>query len=714
MTVSEKGSAISSLIFPNDEEIYAKAIQSIKEISFLAVDYSIGDNSNIAIELDNNISSSGKFILSVDKGHIGIKANDEAGVINAMSRLVQLQLINKGKIPPISMEDGPRFQYRGMHLDVGRHFFDVEDIKKYIDYLFLYGYNKFHWHLTEDQGWRIEIKKYPKLQEVSAYRDETLIGHYSDQPHQFDNTRYGGYYTQEEAKQIVQYAAEKGIDVIPEIELPGHSLAALAAYPELGCENKEYKVGTKWGIYDDIYCPKEETFEFLQNVLDEVMAIFPYEYVHIGGDEAPKRAWKESKFCQELIKRENLGDEHGLQSYFIGRMEAYLNSKGRSIIGWDEILEGGLAPNATVMSWRGISGGVEAANMGHEVIMTPTSHCYFDYYQSDHPEEPLAIGGYLPVKKVYNYEPVPEELDESKWDLIIGAQGNVWTEYLKEFSDVEYMAIARMIALSEVLWIEPSQKDYNRFVKSLSDHAVILKSKGINIANHTNDISPVLRTKLVNGTEVILKDIPADSRIEFKNADDPNWKDLTDSIFMLNKSGSYSFRAVTDVVEGKPYNINYDHHLGVAAEIELKEIPAARYSGNGPGSLINGVKGSNEKYGDKEWLGFDGNDFEGIITFKELQDISKIELRFYKGEGQWIYLPKTIKISASVDGKEYDILAETNEIQTDDKVVNLPISVKANNIKYLKIEAVNYGVIPEGRQGAGHKSWLFIDEITIQ
>ena len=369
------------------------------------------------------------------------------------------------KIPFVEIEDSPRFEWRGMHLDVCRHFFPIEFIKKYIDYLAMHKMNIFHWHLTEDQGWRIEIKKYPKLSEVSAYRNETIIGHHNTDPQKFDGKKYGGIYTQDEIREVVKYASERFITVVPEIELPGHSVAALTAYPELSCTNGPFDVRTSWGISNDIYCAgNEKTFEFLENVLSEVVELFPSKYIHIGGDEAPKDRWKECEKCQARIKQEGLHDEHELQSYFITRMEKYLNSKGKQIIGWDEILEGGLAPNAAVMSWRGNKGGIEAAKSKHKVVMSPTTHCYFDHYQTENRDsEPLAIGGFLPLEKVYSFNPVPPELTEEEGKYILGAQANVWTEYISTPKHVEYMAFPRLSALSEVVWTKHSNKDFNDF-----------------------------------------------------------------------------------------------------------------------------------------------------------------------------------------------------------------------------------------------------------
>jgi hexosaminidase len=459
-----------------------------------------GMNSNprknaIVFKRDTSLENEESYNVLIEKEGVYIRYKHPRGAYYAVETIRQLLppgLEGKDRVkrreiylPGYEIHDQPRFPYRGMHLDVARHFFPVEFIKRYIDLMAGYKFNHFHWHLTDDQGWRIEIKAYPELTNTGAWRNETLVGHYRDQPHQFDGQRYGGYYTQDEIREVIQYASERFITVIPEIEMPGHSIAALASYPWLGCfPDKGYEVATTWGVFEDVFCPKEETFEFLEKVLLEVMALFPSSYIHIGGDECPKTSWKKCPHCQQLIRDLGLNDEHELQSYFITRMEKFLNAHGRNIIGWDEILEGGLAPNATVMSWRGVQGGIEAARMGHKAIMTPVSHCYFDYYQSKDSLEPLAIGGFLPLERVYEYEPIPEELEESQRHLILGVQGNVWTEYMKTTGQVEYMILPRMPALSEVAWTPADLRDFSSFQKRLHDHRTRYDILNLNYAKH--------------------------------------------------------------------------------------------------------------------------------------------------------------------------------------------------------------------------------------
>lgn len=418
------------------------------------------------------------YAIIISPKQIVIESDTEKGRFYAINTLLQLlnYYENKGELPCMEITDSPKFSWRGMHLDSSRHFFTVDEVKRYIDYLAMYKFNKFHWHLTDDQGWRIEIKKYPKLTEIGAFRNGSMIGKYSD--NKFDDKKYGGFYTQEQVKDVVKYAEARHVTVVPEIEMPGHAVAAIASYPWLGCTGKQIEVEKKWGVSENVFCPKPETFEFLENVLAEIMPLFPSEYIHIGGDECPKESWKKCPNCQALIKKEGLKDEHELQSYFIQKIEKFVNSKGKKIIGWDEILEGGLAPNATVMSWRGIEGGIAAAQQKHDVIMTPGEFCYFDHYQGNPKTEPIAFGGYTSAEKVYSFNPIPEKLKDDEKKYILGAQGNVWTEYILDFKQVEYMIFPRITALSEVLW--GTNRDFNDFKLRFQKNAKILDKMKVN------------------------------------------------------------------------------------------------------------------------------------------------------------------------------------------------------------------------------------------
>lgn len=428
------------------------------------------------------------YSLSVTEKGAEIKSNSGAGLFYGAQTFLQL-FQEENYTSFVEIKDYPRFNYRGLHLDVGRHMFTVPFIKRYIDLMSRFKLNHFHWHLTEDQGWRIEIKKYPKLQEIAAYRKETVIGRATtrtrNQVKGYDGKRYGGYYTQEEIKDVVQYAADRFITVIPEIELPGHAMAALAAYPNLGCTGGPYQPATTWGIFDDVYCAgKEETFTFLQDVLDEVLPLFPGKYVHIGGDEVFKTRWEKCPNCKKRMKLEKLKNTDELQSYFIQRIEKYLNSKDRQIIGWDEILEGGLAPNATVMSWRGESGGIAASKGGHDVIMSPENWYYLDHAQDTSGNEPVTHSGFTPLKEVYDYEPVPSSLTAEEAKHILGAQCNVWTEYMKTPEQVEYMAYPRALAMAETVWSPKESKDYNDFIGRMKQVVKRLEDWDVNYSRH--------------------------------------------------------------------------------------------------------------------------------------------------------------------------------------------------------------------------------------
>jgi hexosaminidase len=426
------------------------------------------------------------YELNVSEDKVQIKGGN-SGVFYGLQSLLQLISVEDGalKVPAVAIKDAPEFGYRGLMLDVSRHYFSLDQIKKIVDLMAYFKFNKLHWHLTEDQGWRLEIKKYPKLTEISAWRDSTIIGRYGDfKPFVYDGEKHGGYYTQEEARELVKYAADRKITIIPEIEMPGHSSAVLAAYPELGCMDSDYEYTVKgyWGVHKDIFCPKEETFRFLEDVLTEVMDIFPSEYIHIGGDEVPKDHWEQSAQAQKVIKKNKLKDEHELQSFFIRRIEKFLNKHNRNLVGWDEILEGGLAPNATVMSWRGEKGGIAAAKMGHDVIMTPNSHLYLDHYQAEDIEnEPAAIGGFLPLEKVYSYYPLPESLNAQEQKHVLGVQANLWTEYIGSNNKMEYMLFPRILALSEVAWTDKNAKNFTDFSQNrLPKRLAELEKLGVN------------------------------------------------------------------------------------------------------------------------------------------------------------------------------------------------------------------------------------------
>ena len=445
--------------------------------------YSLKNTISLTLAYKGNLPAEG-YQLQITNQQVILEGRG-AGMFYGVQTLIQLIHGTSpayASIPCATIKDYPRFPYRGMHLDVARHFFDVDFIKRYLDLMAAYKLNSFHWHLTDDQGWRIEIKRYPKLTEVGSMRAQTKVGRATGGDSTlYDNTTYGGFYTQDQVKEIIHYAQDRYINITPEIEMPGHSLAAITAYPELSCDpTKTYKVGETWGVSNDVLCPTDEIFKMIDDILREVMEIFPGKYIHIGGDECPKIAWKKSDFCRRLISDQNLNDENGLQSYFIGRIEKFVNAQGRTIIGWDEILEGGLAPNATVMSWRGEGGGIAAAQLGHDVIMTPGSGgLYFDHTQSKSSQEPLTIGGNAPLAKTYAYDPVPAALNAEQQKHVIGVQANVWTEYMSTPAKVEYMILPRLFALSEVAWTPKANKDFKNFSQErVAKHLAKLDAAG--------------------------------------------------------------------------------------------------------------------------------------------------------------------------------------------------------------------------------------------
>ena len=447
----------------------------------------------IVLALGSEVENPESYQLKVTDQGVTITAPTEAGVfygIQTLRKSLPIALGADVALPAVEIKDAPRFGYRGAHFDVSRHFFTIDEVKTYIDMLALHNMNRLHWHITDDQGWRLEIKKYPKLTEIGAFRDSSEINHFGSDV--YDGKRHGGFYTQDEIREIVKYAQERYVTVIPEIDLPGHMLAALAAYPELGCTGGPYEVACHWGVFPDVLClGNEKTYEFLEGVLSEVIELFPSKYIHIGGDEAPRTRWEMCPKCQGLAKKEGLrtdrkhSTEDRLQSYCMKRIERYLNERGRQIIGWDEILEGDVAPNATVMSWRGIRGGIKAAKLKHDVIMTPNDYMYFDYYQSDDKaQEPLAMGSGVTVEKVYGFEPVATELEKEEKKYILGVQANVWTEYIATPEHVEYMMVPRIAALAEVQWMMPEEKDYQEFLKRLSSLVGFYKRESVNYAKH--------------------------------------------------------------------------------------------------------------------------------------------------------------------------------------------------------------------------------------
>lgn len=671
------------------------------------------------------------YILKVDKNLVSIFSNNEQGLFYGLQTLYQLlppEIFSKNKlklpvtIPGVNIKDYPRFPYRGMHLDVSRHFFPKEFIKKYIDLIAFHKMNTFHWHLVDDQGWRIEIKKYPKLTEIGAWRvNRNNISWRKRKPAQKgEKATYGGYYTQEDIREIVQYAKDRQITIIPEIEMPAHVLSAIASYPDLSCTGDSISVPTG-GIYpvNAIYCAgKEHTFTFIENVLNEVIDLFPSKYIHIGGDEANKKPWEKCSYCQKRMKQENLKNTKELQSYFIHRIEQFLNRKGKILIGWDEILEGGLAPNATVMSWRGISGGIAAAKLGHSVIMTPGSHCYFDHYQGDPKIEPEAIGGYTTLKKTYSYEPIPKELDKKQSKYILGAQGNVWTEFILTPKHVEYMAIPRMAALAEVVWSPKEHKNWEDFNQRIQKLFNYYDSWGINYAQGTTkiefNVKPGKDTVLVRlSNERYHPEIhftldgttPNIKSAIYKNAI-PITKSTTIKA-ILAKDGKL-IGAVSEKLIAK--------HKAIGAKVRYLTPYSSKYKANGINNLSDGMTGSSS-FNDGYWQGFAGSDMEVIIDFGKPLLIHNISAGFIQKQSSWIFLPKYVEYYVSNNGQDYQRIAKVdNKIATNEEniIYRFPINILNTKARFLKVKAKALINCPAWHPGAGNKAWIFADEITVE
>ena len=617
---------------------------------------------NILIQLNNPLDSkigNEGYTLSIQNDRVFLNANTTAGLFYGMQSIWQLLTANDGTtLPCMDITDYPRFGWRGLHLDVSRHFMPVEFIYKYIDYIALHKMNVFHWHLVDDQGWRIEIKKYPKLTEVGAFRAdrEDLDWNSRKEPVKENEPKYGGFYSQEDVKAIVEYARKKHVTVIPEIEMPAHVMSALAAYPEYSCtgEYKPVPPGGVWPITHIFCAGKEETFNFLEDVLTEVMGLFPSTYIHIGGDEATKTEWEKCELCQKRMTDEGLKDEHELQAYFIKRIEKFLNKNGRQLIGWDEILEGGLDPTATIMSWRGSDPGIRAAKAGHDVVMSPTSHCYFDYYQGDPSLEPKAFGGNITLKKVYNFEPVPAELSAEEAKHIIGAQANIWTEYMPNGRHVEYMIMPRMSALSEVLWSPKGSKDWGDFSKRMESQYKRFDKLGINYATSAFQVSAKPELDPEHKTIKIELSTEAYDPTIYYTTDGSNPTANSTKYtqpFSISKSGTVKAVVIQNgELKTEPLATDFFIHKAIACKVDQKYPNSKSYESTGEYALVNGIKGT-KNHADGNWKGFNGNDFVGTVDLGDETEFSSVKVGVLQNIGAWIFYPSQMIVEGSDDGK---------------------------------------------------------------
>ncbi|MDE3145113.1 MAG: family 20 glycosylhydrolase [Bacteroidota bacterium] len=682
---------------------------------------------NLIIRQTKEIGQEG-YLLKVTTSSVQITANSKVGIVYAIQTILQtlpgIRTNAALNVPCMEVKDYPRFAWRGMHLDVSRHFFSEELIKEYIDLLAKYKMNTFHWHLVDDQGWRIEIKKYPELTKTGAWRVNQLDKIWGSRPQatQGEAADYGGYYSQKQIKEIVAYAAQRNVTIIPEIEMPGHVASAIASYPQLSCSQKP-QLPLTGGNYTNIssnFCAgNDSVFIFLQNVLTEVMQLFPSKYIHVGGDEVDKTPWKNCVHCQKRIKEEGLKNEDELQSYFMKRIEKFIVSKKRKMIGWDEILEGGLAPEATVMSWRGESGGIAAAKLNHDVVMTPGSPCYFDHYQAGPEGEPIAIGGMNTLKTVYDYEPIPKELNDIQAKYILGTQANLWTEYITTNEQVEYMILPRMLALAEVSWSPKVARNWNSFNERLKKSFEYFDEKGYHYCkgNFKVDIHPFSQNgklKVSLSSEII------DAPIYYTTDDsepDVTSKKYTSSFTIDSSSTLKAVIAVNGMIMGnKPAIQKFVMHKAVGRDVLYTNSVSKYYMADGINSLTDGVRGT--LAANKYWHGFNGKDLIAKIDLGELTSIQSISLGCLQRYSDWIFLPKSVQFETSIDGENFiDVGIINNNISVSEKsplIKDFKIVIKKQNIRYIRVIAKVLDACPKGHSGEGQPAWLFADEIIVE
>lgn len=681
----------------------------------------------ICLTLDLSDDNAEAYKLIVNDKRVCISGASEAGVFYGIQTLRKslpvAQDINVN-LSAVEIYDKPRFAYRGAMLDVARHFYTVDEVKTFIDMLALHNINRFHWHLTDDQGWRIEIKKYPKLMSVASERKETVVGRWYSGI--YDGKPYGGYYTQDELRDVIDYAAKRHITIIPEVDLPGHMQAALTAYPELGCTGGPYEVRTIWGVSQDVLCVGNDfTLQFVKDVLSEVADIFPSEYIHIGGDECPKVRWEKCPKCQERIKSLGLKSdakhtkEQRLQSYMIQEAAKYLKEKGKRIIGWTEILEGGLVPDATLMSWIGESGGIEAAHQHHDVIMTPNTYLYFDYYQSKKVEdEPLAIGGYLPIEKTYNYEPMPKELTKEEQQYIKGVQANLWTEYIPVFSQVQYMVLPRLGAAAEVQWTDPSKKDYKDFLRRVPHLVAVYDCYGWNYATHVYDVNVDMKADTVNHVLNVQLSTMADDPIYYTlDGQDPTEKSLKyTKPFTIDQSVVLKTMAVHPDRTSKISVDTIRFNKATLKPVVLLQPNESRFSPDGPVVLVDGRNG-NHSFDTGAWLAVAGNDLEAVINMQAETILSSASVHVYVRKDAWLFDARGFSVSISSDNKNYKEVAsqEYKQMQESDSdgIIEHELSFDPCKATYVKIKVISEKSMPDWHWDAGKAPFLLVDEIIL-
>ena len=688
--------------------------------------------SGIRFVTDESLPAEG-YELNVDGEGIEVRASQFPGFLYALQSLEQLLPAAvygtepapdaAWEVPCVKIADAPRFAYRGMHLDVARHFFSVDEVKRYIDVMAIHKLNTLHWHLTDDQGWRIEIKRYPELTAVGSIRKATVV---RKEWGTYDGTPYGGFYTQDEIRDVVKYAADRGVTVIPEIDLPGHMLAALTAYPELGCTGGPYEVWGRWGVADDVLCPgREKTFEFLEGVLTEVMELFPSEYIHIGGDECPKVRWEKCPRCQAKIRQLGLKDdgehtaEHYLQSYVTDRIGKFLAQHGRRIIGWDEILEGRAPSDAVVMSWRGSEGGIAAAKLGHDVIMTPNSHFYFDYYQSlDTDAEPFGIGGYIPMEQVYSYDPAFPELTPEQQKHILGVQANLWTEYVLSDEHLEYMLLPRLAALSEVQWCLPETKDWNRFIGSFRMDE-IYSQMGYEFAKHIFGVTASYAVDPEKGGVVMTLTTQGGAPIRYTlDGSDPTASSpLYKAPVTIGESCTFKAAALREGMQTPVYARKFDFNKATGRRIALNAAPTLKYTYGGASLLVDGYRGG-PVYSNGAWIGFLNEPLDVTIDMQGAKPYSAMTVESLVEKGEWVFPPSSVGVYLSDDGREFTEAALMSVPQetagSPDGVKPFKVLFPETSARYLRVVARTVDPIPAWHGAAGQKAHMFVDEIIVE
>lgn len=657
------------------------------------------------------------YVIDVTRRRVVVEASGRRGFNYAIQTLRQMG----PRIPCVRIEDAPRFSYRGLHLDEARHFFGKDVVKKYLDIMAFHKLNTFHWHLTDDQGWRVQIMKYPELTSVGSVRNGTCIRrNYKTN----DGVPYGEgmWYSQEDIREIVAYAAERGIDVIPEIDLPGHMLAALAAYPHLGCSGGPYKVWHRWGVSKDVLCAgNEQTYAFLEDVFTEICELFPSQYIHIGGDECPKDSWESCPECQALIRKLGLKDddghkaEHYLQSHVMNHIEAFLASKGRKVIGWDEILDGAPSKSAAVMSWRGEEGGIKAAAAGHDVIMTPDTYSYWDYYQStDVENEPFAIGGYVPVEKVYSYEPFTESMDELSRSRIIGVQANMWTEYISDPDHLEYMLLPRLAALSEVQWCRPENKDWSRFTDSMDELCEAYRRMGYNYAEHIFGVRGYLRHDSESGCAEVRLETQGVAQIRYTlDGTDPDGNsELYKAPLEISSTCVLKASAVRDGSMTRPYVRKFSFHKAAGRSVTLKH-PSLSNEAEG---LLDAVRGP-AIHKCQEWCSWLAKPCEAVIDMGDSQPYSRVEVGYISNKPSQIFNPVSLSVKVSEDGNAWTEVAyakaDVEGESEPDGLKSMSVSFPQTAARYVKVTAECLPEVPKWHHYAGRRAWLYVDEIIV-